>query len=58
MKIGQKQKKIKESGLLPDSRRQIYQIFGLPLQSEAVKADLKLSNVPTGETQWAFFIGL
>ena len=50
MKIGQKQKKIKESGLLPDSRRQFYQIFGLPLQSEAIKADLKLSNVPTGET--------
>ena len=50
MKIGQKQKKIKESGLLPDSRRQIYHIFGSSLQSEAVKADLKLSNVPVGET--------
>ena len=50
MKIGQKQKKLWEYRLSSDSRRQIYQIFGLPLQSEAIKADLKLSNVPAGET--------
>lgn len=58
MKIGQKQKKLWEYRLSSDSRRQIYQIFRLPLQNEAIKADLKLSNVPAGETQWAFFMGL
>jgi len=58
MKIGQKQKKLWEYRLSSDSRRQIYQIFELPLQSEAVKADLKLSNAPAEETQWAFFISL
>ena len=50
MKIGQKQKKLKESGLLPDSRRQIYHIFGLSLPRDAEKL-IKFSSWPAGKRE-------